>query len=162
MPIKRRKSGPKVKTPPAPRKSVRIASDPSSLDHETVVWRFSIVDLDGSWGWRTAAARRWWANILPKLQNFESMTWAELFSAAGGRRAGNNHHPVKVEKLTKQAKIRLHEIRQDDVSDIFSLRLSGTERIYGIRDGRALKLIWYDEHHGDNARAVYPTIGAGN
>ena len=38
----------------------------------------------------------------------------------------------------------------------FSLRLTATTRIYGIRDRRALKLLWYDPHHGTTARAVYP------
>ena len=68
----------------------------------------------------------------------------------------NNSHFVQAGKLTRQAKARLAEIGQDDVSELFSLRLTGTTRIYGIRDRRALKLLWYDPHHGTNARAVYP------
>ena len=93
---------------------------------------------------------------MPKLCNFESMTWSEIMRASGGRSKGNNSHFVKVKSLTPDAKRRLAEIGQDDVSDLFSLRLSATERIYGIRDRRALKLLWYDPHHGNNAKAVYP------
>ena len=103
-----------------------------------------------------STVRVWWNEILPKLQHFESMTWAEIMQAAGGRGRGNNSHFVQVGKLTRQAKARLTEIGQDDVSELFSLRLTGTTRIYGIRDRRALKLLWYDPHHGTNARAVYP------
>ena len=84
------------------------------------------------------------------------MTWDEIMRAAGGRARGNNSHFVSVENLTRQAKDRLIEVRQDDVSELFSLRLTATKRIYGIRDRRALKLLWYDPHHGSNARAVYP------
>ena len=84
------------------------------------------------------------------------MTWAEIMRAAGGRTRGNNHHFVEVGKPTGQAKERLAEIRRDDVSELFSLRLDATKRICGIRDGRALKPLWYDPHHGTNARAVYP------
>ena len=120
------------------------------------MWAFSIVDQDGPWGWRNAAALAWWGETLPKLQDFESMTWSEIMQAAGGRARGNNSHFVQVEKLTKQAKQRLAEISQDDVSELFSLRLSATTRIYGIRDRRALKLVWYDRHHGTNTQAVYP------
>ncbi|MDE0048126.1 MAG: hypothetical protein OXU19_20060 [bacterium] len=76
--------------------------------------------------------------------------------AAGGRARGNNSHFVEVRKLAGPAKARLAEIGQDDVSELFSLRLSATVRIYGIRDRRALKLLWYDPHHGTNAIAVYP------
>ena len=84
------------------------------------------------------------------------MTWAEIMRAAGGRARGANHHFVEVGNMTKRAKARLAEIGQDDVSELFSLRLDATKRIYGIRDRRALKLLWYDPHHGANARAVYP------
>ena len=84
------------------------------------------------------------------------MTWAAIMQASGGRARGNNNHPVQVVMLTQRAKARLAEIRQDDVSELFSLRLDSTKRIYGIRDCRALKLLWYDPYHGDNRRAVYP------
>ena len=77
-------------------------------------------------------------------------------AGVGGRARGNNSHFVQAGKLTRKAKARLAEIGQDDVSELFSLRLTGTTRIYGIRDRRALKLLWYDPHHGTNARAVYP------
>ena len=140
-------------------KQVRQRHDPSTQDNETIAWRFNIVDEEGPWGWRTEAGRRWWRSVLPKMQNFETMTWAQLFQAAGGRRRGNNHHSVEVEKCTKQAKERLVEIGHEDISTLFSLRLEGQVRIYGIRDGRALKLLWYDCHHGNNARAVYPVKG---
>lgn len=152
----RGKGRPKVGQRPEGGKTVRSAADPTGFDHETIVWRFGAVDLDGEWGWRSVASRYWWERILPKLRGFETMTWAELFSAAGGRREGNNHHPVEVERLTKSAVGRLEEIGQDDVSELVSLRLTGTERIYGIRDRRALKLLWYDRYHGNNDRAVCP------
>lgn len=149
---------PQARTLPASGKQPRTASrgDPALHDHETVVWAFGIADLEGPWGWRTTAARVWWTEIPPKLRDFESMTWAEIMRAAGGRTKGNNSHFVEVRNLTRHAKQRLAEIRQDDVSELFSLRLSATVRIYGTRDRRALKLLWYDPHHGANSRVVYP------
>ena len=152
---------PEARALPPDRKQPRTAlrGDPALHDRETIVWAFGIVDRDGPWGWRTTAARVWWNDILPKLQDFESMTWAEIQQAAGGRARGNNSHFVPVERLTRNAKERLAAIRQDDVSALFSLRLSATTRIYGIRDRRALKLLWYDPYHGTNAQAVYPVRG---
>ena len=149
---------PNARVLPADHKQPRTlqGGEPTQHDRETIVWAFSILDQEGPWGWRTAAAQAWWREILPKLQDFESMTWAEIMRAAGGRARGNNNHFVQVEKLTRQAKQRLVEINQDDVSELFSLRLSATTRIYGIRDRRALKLLWYDRHHGVNTQAVYP------
>lgn len=147
---------PKLGAKPTDGKQVRIADDPGRHDQETITWRFSIVDQEGLWGWRTMGGNTWWRDVLPKLQNFETMTWAEIQAASGGRSRGNNSHPVGVAGLTEQAKSRLSDLGQDDVAELFSLRLSGTQRIYGIRDRRALKLLWYDPHHGDNNKAVFP------
>lgn len=152
----RRKGKPRTAQEPPNAKVIRQGGEPSGYDNETIVWRFGAADLGGEWGWQTAAGPRWWRSIFPTLCHLETMTWAELFRASGGRHAGNNHHPVQVKNLTKQAKERLEEIGQEDVSELISLRLSGRERVYGIRDRRALKVLWYDPHHGTNARAVYP------
>ena len=77
-------------------------------------------------------------------------------SQGASHKPGPRPHPAQVARLTRRAKARLAEINQDDVSELFSLRLTATTRIYGIRDRQALKLLWYDPHHGTNAHAVYP------
>ena len=120
-------------------------------DGETIVWAFGSMDQGGDWGWDTVTGAQWLNDILPKLRDFESMTWSEIKQAAGGRTKGTNSHTVSVEKLSQKAKNRLLEIHQDDVKDLFSLRLTGKRRIYGIRDRRALKLLWFDKDH-----TVYP------
>ena len=114
----------KARELPPDRKESRTSPDrnPSLHDRETIVWGFGIVDLRGMWGYRDIPHRVRWDEILPKLQHFESMTWAEIMRAAGGRTRGNNHHFVEVGKLTRQAQERLAEIRQDEVSELFSLR----------------------------------------
>ena len=91
----------------------------------------------------------WQVEILPKLRMFESMTWQEILSASGAKKKGrgNHHHSVAVEKLSKDAQKRLKEIKLDDVESLFSLRLTGRKRLYGIRDGRVFKFIWYDREH---------------
>ena len=101
--------------------------------------------------------QEWWNSILPKLQGFESMTRAAIMGADGGKSQGTNSHPVKYENLSRNAQKRLKEIGHNDVSELFSLRLSETKRNYGIRDGRAFKLIWYDRDHGDATKAVCPS-----
>ena len=76
----------------------------------------------------------------------------------GGRRAGNNHHPINVEDLSKIAQKRLENIHKDDlVESIFSFRVDGTTRVYGIRDGRVFNVLWFDPWHGDAKKAVCPS-----
>jgi len=141
---------PKVcESPPAKKEPKAKSADLDRQEIEKIAWRFSIVDLYGPWGWKSKAGKDWWSKIFPKLKDLESMTWAAIMDASGGksRGHGNNSHFVPVSKLAKQAKERLKEIGQEDLSDLFSLRLDGKTRIYGIRDGRALKLLWYDPSH---------------
>lgn len=77
--------------------------------------------------------------IQRKLGAFEGMTWSDI------ERAGS--HNVAIDKLSKPARDRLTEIKQDDLDELFSLRLSGKERIWGIRDRSVLRLLWWDPEH---------------
>ena len=131
---------------------IRRGGDPET--GRTPVWGLRRMDMDGAWGWRRVESERWWNRILPVLQNFESMTWAELMSGSGGRSAGTNNHPVPVGGLSRKARKRLGELRQDDLDELFSLRIAGKERVYGIRDGRTFHLLRYDPNHD-----VYPVKG---
>ncbi len=124
---------------------------------QTPAWSFEVLDIEGPWGWNNDEVNAiFWTKMVPKLQSFETMTRAEISQAAGGRRHGNNHHFVNVEDLTRKAQKRLSEIRQDDIDAIFSFRLTARTRIYGIRESRIFKLLWYDPFHADNRKAVVP------
>jgi hypothetical protein len=75
------------------------------------------------------------------------MTWQEILSATGGRSHGNNSHNISVSELIKEARDRLAEINLDDVDELFSLRLEGKIRIWGMLDNDVLKILWYDPKH---------------
>lgn len=142
-------------------KEVRQGVKPENNEIKNFVWHIGWIDTQHKWwGWKRIEFGIWWNEILPKLRNFESMTWADIQKASGGRGSdngnGNNSHLVSVEKLSKIAGVRLQEMELDDISDLFSLRLEGIGRMYGIRDGYILKIIWYDHYHNDPKRAVYP------
>ena len=68
------------------------------------------------------------------------MTWQEILES-------RQHHPIEINRLCPAAQRRLAEISQDDIDDLISLRLGGRERIWGIRDGATLKLLWWDPDH---------------
>jgi hypothetical protein len=143
-----RERHPKARYNPSGRE-IRTGIEPGNFDREKIAWGISRIDLDGRWGWGNLALDVWWQRILPKLRDFETMTWAEIQAAAGGRGrgGGNNSHNVPVAEICKEAQERLRELCQDDIDDLFSLRLQGTHRIYGIRDGRVLKILWFDANH---------------
>ncbi len=145
---------PKAAVTPADRQ-IRTGGDPDETDTAHPAWQFHRWDLDHKlWGWRKLDLKDW-IRVLAQLQNIETMTWAEIKRAAGGRSAGTNSHSLDLEDFCAEAKARWTQLRLDDWDVIFSLRLQGKLRIYGIRDGRALKVIWHDPFHGDKGGA-YP------
>lgn len=103
-------------------------------------WRIESADMDGPWGWGGVGVRTLLVEIIPKLHSFESMTWAAVEGATGS-------HFVLVSDCIKDAKDRLKDIGQEDIADLFSLRLSGKKRIWGIRDVAILRILWWDPAH---------------
>jgi hypothetical protein len=107
-------------------------------DQAKPVWRFSLLDWDGPWGWRDVEANKW-QEILQKLGHFETRTWADIKSDGNAVDIQNSPNP--------EASKRLTEIHLDDIEELFSLRLSGKERIWGILDNHIFKLLWWDPNH---------------
>jgi hypothetical protein len=67
------------------------------------------------------------------------MTWAQIM--------GTGSHPIPVGDITPDAQRRLEAIGQADVDELFSLRFTGRERLWGIRDRHTLKVLWWDPGH---------------
>ena len=77
-----------------------------------------------------------------KLSNFESMTWNQILVVDRDR-----NHMVSLDRICKEACRRLEEIKQDDVGEVLSLRLTGVERVWGILEHNVVKLLWGDPLH---------------
>ena len=121
-------------------KRTRQASNPYSYDAQAPCWRFG-KRKKGNHKW-SISQENWsvWENeILPKLVDFESMTWNEI-------KNGPNSHNVSVGRIIEEA--------QDDLTankliydEVFSLRLTGKKRIWGFLENGVLNIIWYDAEH---------------
>lgn len=104
-------------------------------------WRVSIIEMDSPFGWREIAPEKL-LEVRTKLRDFESMTWHEILVVAKHR-----NHAVAIEDLCKEARARLEEIGQGDLEELVSLRLSGAERVWGIRVENILQVLWWDPAH---------------
>ena len=103
-------------------------------------WVFNIMDLDHPrWGW-ALADRECLTTLQRRLSSFESRTWFEIEKP-------RDSHSISVDDVIRDAQNRLIEIRQDDAPDLYSLRIGSTERLWGIRDGAKLKILWWDPFH---------------
>ena len=130
---------------PSSQKKVKNATLESTNDANPS-WRFTKLELVDPFGWHTIQTDQLHF-IREKLQNFESMTWNEIL--VQGKKF---NHAVKTSGIVKEAKDRLKSLYLDDVEELVSLRLAGEQRIWGIRQGVALLLLWWDPEH-----KVYPS-----
>jgi hypothetical protein len=146
---------PKTGATPEERK-IKIGGDPESFDKQHIAWQFHRMDkAHDKWGWEQLHAPQW-RRVLQSLESFEGLTWSQIKEAAGGRRRGTNHHSIRINDLSKAARDRIIELRLDQYDKVFSLRLTNTLRIYGIRDERVMRLLWYDPYHSTQG-GVCPT-----
>lgn len=129
----------------------RIATDPESYKKQTPVWRFSMFDWDGPWGISALAKKDLRKHFEKHLANLESMTWASIESATGGKSHGTNSHDLPIEKFTKVARQRL-AAKGIESDTIFSLRLENTVRVYGVRSGACLRIVLFDPFHFEGSK----------
>ncbi|MGC9984096.1 MAG: hypothetical protein ABSF35_10725 [Polyangia bacterium] len=126
------------RAPPHLDKQPRIAENPDAFHDKRPVWRLGRIDVAAPiLGWNLAdgcALHR----IREKLSAFESMTFRDIIK--GGS------HDVEVWRLSREAKERLRDTQVTEES-LISLRIAGRERVWGIRDGNVVYILWWDKNH---------------
>lgn len=69
-------------------------------------------------------------------------------------KAKKRNHGVQLYKLCGEAQRRLRELGYDaQIEELYTLRLAGRERIWGIRECNVFSLLWWDPNH-----QVCPTL----
>lgn len=127
---------PKAKFLPHQNKCPRIENYPK--DNGFLDFRADRMDIEGPWNWKNLLSVEL-RDLLQKIFQFQKQTWQTL------REQGS--HLVEVSQLITPAQKRLIEITQDDVDALFSLRISGEKRIWGIKDTNIFWLLWWDPKH---------------
>jgi hypothetical protein len=109
--------------------------DHASVDHE-------------AFGVQLIEHEELWQKVLPKLQNFASMTWNQInFQTHDGGKS-SNHGLDPSKNLTSLGKNAWSQVDQEFKDmQLFSLRLENLSRIIGFRDGAIFHVIWFDSSH---------------
>lgn len=131
---------PKVAELPTPSKSPKVQHHDDFMKSQPA-WRISLIDMTGPFGWG-AVNEATLCEIRQKLSDFENKTWNEILVSEKKR-----NHPVEISNLCKGARDRLQDLKQDDIDELLSLRLTGKQRIWGIRDSNVFKVLWWDPDH---------------
>ena len=121
-------------------KDARGASRADAIATKPFCWRFSDPDMNGPWGWEKASVGEILGEIIPKLHDYESMTWAAMDGASGS-------HSIELDKLCKEAQERLSELGRGEQGQLFSLRITGERRVWGVKDVAILRVLWWDPKH---------------
>jgi hypothetical protein len=125
----------------------RPVSHAPSFNLDNPSWRISKIDMLHPFGWQDLDAVTL-NEIRTKLAQFESMTWNEILVDSK-----KQNHSVAVWKLSKEAQERLNATGLGDAEEVVSLRLSGRERVWGLRQGAVMLILWWDPEH-----AVCPSL----
>ena len=124
---------------PTSAKVPKLDSSIGSISDLYPSWHFDKLDLEFRNKWEVIDRDCLINEILPKLKEYEKMQWKEI----GGR----SSHFVSVSSIISEAQRRLEQLKLEDTEHLFSFRLSGTKRIYGIQYNSIIKLLWWDPHH---------------
>jgi hypothetical protein len=112
---------------------------PESIMDEKPRWRIAFVDYEGPWGFNNVNDVDVLKDVLNKLKDYEGMFWREI--------EGHENHSISVTSICRDAKHRLSEINKEDYQDLFSFRLNGKHRLWGIKERDAFYILWWDPDH---------------
>jgi len=101
-------------------------------------WRIAMLEMQDPFGWHKIDEKIL-HRIRERLKDFESMTWNQII--------GQDSHLIPRTDLCTDAQRKLTQLKQDDVDEVFSLRITGKERVFGIWEAGILRLLWWDPEH---------------
>ncbi len=133
----RRKDNPKKKQNP-------ISPPITSTQNKKLVWIVSGIDDSSKWGWHKITCPDFLRKIWEKMRNFETMRWVDILGAS--------HHAIPISNIIRPAQKRLEELGHDDKETLVSFHITGKERIWAIRSGERVFLLWWDPNH-----EIYPS-----
>jgi hypothetical protein len=117
-----------------------IPAAPRTESGATIVWRFSMLDLKGPWGWKDFSGAVHATQLSEKATGWESMKEGEFFGPGGNKL-------IPIGNLCAEAQRRLEELELDDHDGLWELRLSGKPRLWGLRSGHVFYPLWWDPKH---------------
>lgn len=132
-------------------KRVKIAEQPS-LYGLPPRWSFRMCDMQHEkWGMFTNTEHL--GHMLARFKEWERGTWGDILTATAGRKHHTQSHPMPVARLVKEASKRLTELNLDSCDVLYSLTITGKQRVWGImaEETGTFQLLWYDPQH-----EIYP------
>ena len=139
---KQRKVPLAAQTAAQPKKIPRIEED-VEFWKSPPVWSFALLDRFATIGGWIHLCPEDLDALLPRFQQWEKMTWAEILAEGGRKR----NHPIDVSQCIPEAQARLKYLGQEDREQLMSLSVNSKARVIGILDRGIFKILWWDPKH---------------
>src|SRR5690348_6579758 len=91
------------------REEKKPRSETPNVRTQSPLWAFRDADIGGPWCWSKMDSVLL-VELLQRLGNLETMTWAQIEGATGS-------HFVGVDNLDRKAKKRLVDLKKDDIAE---------------------------------------------
>jgi len=139
--VNRRKKQAQQNIEPLSSKKPRGSALADNVEKSHFMWDTKQAEFDGLFSWKGCSHETLLTEVIPKLQACQSISWESL--------GQNGSHQVSTNQLCKEAFARLKEHIDPDgnIDRLYSLRLSGKQRIWGFRDRHMLCILWWDPEH---------------
>lgn len=128
-----------TKYQPSPGKNPVIAQQPE-IDSNRVFWSFARFDDFDAWKNATSGDIGYVCTV-EHMRDLELKGWNAICANQ------DRDHPVTVPELVKIAQERLLARNLEEYDTLWSLHCNGTQRIWGIKSGQVLQVLWWDPYH---------------
>ena len=146
MPHRPSKKVRRDKIPPPDTKQPRTSPDAGAWAQQLFKWKVNDNYIDmghEEWGWGDVPISDFFDVLKESLQKYEDMPWNDVLHRA-------SCHPMPIHKIAKRARERFIAICPD-VDTLHQVDFSKLGRVWGVKAGQYLHLVWYDPNH-----TVYP------
>lgn len=124
-------------------KKPNLRQPPDGFMKRNPVWAFSkCVKKNQRW---TIFCQDFYENGIPKMIDFEGMTWGEITRQTHDKSHKSSNHYIGLDKLTPQGKQNFPNYCASD--NLFSLRIDNVRRLIGFLEDGTFYILWYDQHH---------------
>lgn len=134
---------PRAARTPGTDKIPRQQEKPESIYNQRPSWLLKHVDLEnGPFPWAEMQLHQL-RGLIGRLSAFEKMTWLEIEKQ-------KSSHSMSQDRICKEARDRLEQLELAG-ENLYQLHIAGAARVWGLRFGAAVALLWWDPEH-----KVYP------